>query len=91
MKTVLIGIILAGLAVAAEAPRAMFGVVAEDNAAAPQSGVLVRAVRPGSPAENARLQPGDRLVSLNGQPVNSRDDVRAVLSLLAPGAPMEIA
>ena len=91
MKTVLIGIILAGLAVAAEAPRAMFGVVAEDNAAAPQSGVLVRAVRPGSPAENARLQPGDRLVSLNRQPVNSRDDVRAVLSSLAPGAPMEIA
>ena len=33
MKTVAIGIILAGLAVAAEAPRAMFGVVAEDNAA----------------------------------------------------------
>lgn len=91
MKTVLIGIILAGLAVAAEVPRAMFGVVAEDNAAAPQSGVLVRAVRPGSPAENARLQPGDRLVLLNGQPVNSRDDVRAVLSSLAPGAPMEIA
>ena len=93
MKTGFITFLLVGLscaAGAAEAPRAMFGVVAEDNAAAPQSGVLVRAVRPGSPAETARLQPGDRLVSLNGQPVNSRADVRAVLSSLEPGTPMEI-
>lgn len=93
MKTRLCALILAGLVSAtwaAERPRAMFGVVAEENPTPRQGGVIVRAVRPGSPAETAGLQPGDRIGQMNGIPVNSREDVRAVLCSLQPGASMEI-
>lgn len=93
MKTRLCALILAGLVSAtwaAESPRAMFGVVAEENPTPRQGGVLVRAVRPGSPAETAGLQPGDRIGQMNGSPVNSREDVRAVLCSLQPGVSMEI-
>lgn len=82
--------LLLPLAAAAEAPRAMFGVVAEENPILRQGGVIVRAVRPGSPAEKAGLQPGDRIGLLNGSLVNSREEVRAVLRGLQPGATMEV-
>lgn len=91
MKNALLTMMLAALPVlgAEEKPRALFGVVTED-VPMEQGGVLVRAVRPGSPAEAGKLQPGDRIEQLNGQRVNSREDVRAILSALQPGATMEI-
>ena len=46
-----------------------------------QSGVVVRSVTPGSPAEKAGLIPGDVVVAFNGKPIQSaRDLVRQVAS-----------
>lgn len=75
--------------VAGEKPRAMFGVVAEELPLA-RGGLLVRAVRPGSPAEKLNLQPGDRIESLKGQPVNSREDLKNILKSCAPGDALEL-
>lgn len=88
MKKLFSGMLLAcllPLAAAAEKPRALFGVVAEDAPAYPQGGVLVRAVLPGSPAERIPLSPGDRIYSINGAKINSRAEMKAVLQKLLPG------
>lgn len=88
MKMLISGTVLAcllPLAAAAEKPRALFGVVAEDAPAYPQGGVLVRAVLPGSPAAGIPLSPGDRIYSINGAKINSRAEMKAVLLSLAPG------
>ncbi len=43
-------------------------------------GVVVTAVRPGSPAEDAGLQPGVVILQLDGQEVTSGDDLRSKIS-----------
>ncbi|MDR5695374.1 MAG: trypsin-like peptidase domain-containing protein [Armatimonadota bacterium] len=44
-------------------------------------GVVVRGVVPGSPAEKARIQPGDIIVAINGERVNSWNDfVRIIMN-----------
>ena len=43
-------------------------------------GVVVTAVRPGSPAEDAGLQPGVVILQLDGQAVTSGDDLRSKIS-----------
>lgn len=43
-------------------------------------GVVVTAVRPGSPAEEAGLQPGVVILQLDGQTVTSGDDLRSKIS-----------
>jgi serine protease Do len=48
-------------------------------------GMRVRSVYPSSPADGARLEPGDVVVSLNGRPVESREDFDTLLSSAAPG------
>lgn len=93
MKNLLCSLVLAcGLAAvhAAEEQRAMFGVVVEENAFDQQGGVVVRAVRPGSPAESLNLQPGDRIELMNGLRVNSKEEMRALLRSLRPGQSLEI-
>ena len=74
---------------AGERPRAMFGVVA-DETPLERNGVLVRAVRPGSPAEKLNLRPGDRIESLKGLPVNSRAELRKILKSSKPGESMKL-
>ncbi len=93
MKELLFCLVLVcGLAVvhAAEEQRAMFGVVVEENAVDSQGGVVVRAVRPGSPAESLNLQPGDRIALMNGTLVNSKRELRSLLRTLHPGQSLEI-
>ncbi|MDQ3932388.1 MAG: site-2 protease family protein, partial [Actinomycetota bacterium] len=41
---------------------------------------VVDAVLPGSPADNAGLRPGDRIVAVEGHPVHEFDEARAVIS-----------
>ena len=90
MKRILcVCVALLGMAAAAEKPRAMFGVVAEDSPTL-QSGVLVRAVNPESPAYQAGMREGDVLLSFNGQLLTTRAQLRSLLHAAEPGQRVEI-
>ena len=47
-------------------------------------GVLITGVRDGSPAEEAGLKRGDRILELDGQPVETTRDLRRVMRGLEP-------
>lgn len=49
------------------------------------TGAVVGAVRTGSPAAAANLQRGDVVVSVDGKPVSSADDLTAAIGSLEPG------
>ena len=93
MKTCLYTLVLAVLlplaAAAAEKPRAMFGVVTDDMASLSR-GVLVRSVRPESPALKLGLLPGDVILSMNGCAISSKEELRAVLLTMEPGQSLEV-
>ncbi len=57
-----------------------------DRPSARGRGMRIRSVYPASPAEDAGLEPGDVVVSLNGRPVESREDFDTHLDSVAPGA-----
>jgi S1-C subfamily serine protease len=48
-------------------------------------GVLVSSVEKGGPADKAGIRPGDIIVSVDGQPTPSTDDLSTVLAGLKPG------
>jgi len=50
---------------------------------------LVQRVEPGSPAEQAGLQPDDLITRINGRPVNSVEDMREITQS-PPGRPIQI-
>ncbi len=50
-----------------------------------QQGIIVLAVKPGSPAEAAKLQKNDLVTAINGQAVKNLDDFQAVLDQVAAG------
>ena len=50
-----------------------------------QQGAVVNSVMPGSPAQEAGLQPGDIIVSINSKPVKAAADVRNHVGLLPVG------
>lgn len=50
-----------------------------------QQGVVVLSVKPGSPAEAAKLQKNDVVMAINGQAVKNLDDFQAVLDQVAAG------
>lgn len=77
---------------AAEAERrATFGVVAGELTPAlrvytgVEQGVMVRAVWPGSPAEQVGVKRGDVIVKLDGQDIPNRDTMAAFLRKRMPG------
>lgn len=51
----------------------------------PSSGALVLAVEPGSPAASAGIEVGDVVVSFDGTPITSPEDVTAAIHPHAPG------
>lgn len=53
-------------------------------------GVLVRAVTPGGAAERLGVRPGDRLVSINGQPLGNAAAPHALLDRLADSSGGEV-
>ena len=53
-------------------------------------GVLVRDVAPGTPAADAGLVAGDIIVQVDGEPVESMEVVRALVSARRPGAAVPI-
>ena len=48
-------------------------------------GLLIESVGAGSPAEKGGIKAGDRLVELNGSPINDIEDLQEVLVNLEPG------
>lgn len=86
-----------GLAISAEAVKvvadqiieggsarlAFIGITGEDGLDG--RGALVRSVTPGGPAEQAGLKPGDTLRSLDGQDIDSMDDLVSALLLKKVG------
>ncbi|MHB8689745.1 MAG: PDZ domain-containing protein [Solirubrobacteraceae bacterium] len=56
----------------------------------PVNRVIVQAVAPGSAAEQAGIGAGDQLLSVNGHPVHSPDDVATVLGKLPKGSKLTL-
>jgi len=65
------------------AQTALLGV--ELSNAGSGSGALVAGVQPGSPAEALGLAPGDLVVGVDGQPIQSAADLRAAIRAHRPG------
>jgi S1-C subfamily serine protease len=56
-----------------------------------QGQAVIRTVNPGSPAEQAGLQPGDLIVAVNGTQVGGSQDVIRVVSSMQPGQAIDVA
>jgi serine protease Do len=54
------------------------------------NGALVSSVEPGGPAAKAGLEPGDVILSLNGQPVSDSNALPAQVAGLAPGTTAKV-
>jgi putative serine protease PepD len=46
---------------------------------------VVAGVRPGGPADRAGMRRGDTILSVDGKPVRSTDDLATILATLKPG------
>ena len=55
-----------------------------------QTGVLVRSITPGSPAQKGGLQPGDILVAINGKPIKGARDLVRQIASASVGSKVEI-
>lgn len=60
--------------------------VAKEALALEAGGIYVRRVRPGSPAAQANIEPGDRILSLNGQFIPGGSTMKRFYSALSRGA-----
>lgn len=60
------------------------------DAAGGEAGALIGAVVPGSPAEDAGLQPGDLVIGLNGDAVTSFGDLGVIIRRHVPGDELEL-
>jgi S1-C subfamily serine protease len=47
-------------------------------------------VHPGTPAEDAGLQPGDRVVAADGQPIDSPEELTGLIGSKQPGDEVEL-
>jgi Do/DeqQ family serine protease len=53
-------------------------------------GALVTQVEPGSPSEQAGIQPGDVIVEINGKPIDSSGDLRNEIGLVRAGESVDV-
>ncbi|MFP4512584.1 MAG: S1C family serine protease [Acidimicrobiales bacterium] len=53
-------------------------------------GALVQEVTPGTPADDAGIEVGDLIVSIDGQPIRGVRDLRASILALEPGTPVTV-
>jgi serine protease DegQ len=72
------------------AGRAVTPAIAENFALGVDQGVLVQDVEPGTPAQEAGLQPGDVLVEFDGEQLSRVEDLLTLLRRHAPGDEVEI-
>jgi S1-C subfamily serine protease len=72
--------------------RAYLGVQVATGVTGSGEGAVVVGVQSGGPAAKAGIQQGDRIVSINGKPTSSADDVSTALATLSPGqaVPVEV-
>ena len=70
-----------GIGLADLTPDARQQVQAPDDV----KGAVIERVQPGSPADNAGLQPGDVIVGVNRHPVKNADEVRQALTSVPKG------
>jgi serine protease Do len=78
--------------------RAYLGIVPQDMTPAMArafgnkdlSGALVGDVSPNSPAAKAGLQKGDIITNMNGKPVSDSNDLRMTVSMMTPGAKVDL-
>jgi serine protease Do len=54
------------------------------------TGALVSQVEPNTPSSKAGLKRGDVILKVNGQPVNSANDLRLTISNMAPGSTVNL-
>ncbi|HEY6253880.1 MAG TPA: Do family serine endopeptidase [Candidatus Angelobacter sp.] len=55
-----------------------------------REGVVISAVRPGTPAEEAGLQTGDAITAINGKPIKTGDELISVISSTKPGSKVNL-
>ena len=53
-------------------------------------GFRVRTVYPGSPAARSGVRPGDQIVSVDGNPIDSQEAFETILSTRGPGRPLKM-
>lgn len=72
--------------------RAFFGILPRRQRLEQADGVIVRFVYPDSPAAKAELEPGDKLVSLDGKPVTDRYQLAELCAAIEVGrqTPLEV-
>jgi membrane-associated protease RseP (regulator of RpoE activity) len=70
--------------------RAALGVSLSDQPADNAAGALVTSVSAGSPAAQAGLMPGDRIVALNRETVSSCNDVLRIVGANVPGSQVSV-
>lgn len=67
------------------APRTVTPQIAQQLGVSVEQGVAVLAVEDGSPADDAGIRPGDIMVSLDGEPLASSEQLLAALRAFNPG------
>jgi len=70
--------------------RPALGIVMSDQFSGPSSGVAITGIVSGSPAAEAGLQPGDRIMAMNGQSVSDYHDAMRIVAASAPGSKISL-
>ena len=88
LRTLALGLMLADRPGASDVPPSLLGEMLEET----PDGLRVFAVFPGSPADRAGLRAGDLVLAIDGRPLASLDDLRALMTAFNPaGGEVEVA